>query len=114
MHEIKLDPLPIVTGDPDELLDLDICDTCEFATTQAARIAAICEQVTRYAVTRYIAQHPDPGRLAGHVLPRRPSDRRAGAHRPRRPGHRRRSCRRDSIQLHRRGCRGLNEKENEP
>lgn len=23
MHEIKLDPLPIVTGDPDELLDLD-------------------------------------------------------------------------------------------
>ena len=41
MHEIKLDPLPIVTGDPDELLDLDIC-----------------EQVTRYAVTRYIA----PGR----------------------------------------------------
>lgn len=58
MHEIKLDPLPIVTGDPDELLDLDICDTCEFATTQAARIAAICEQVTRYAVTRYIA----PGR----------------------------------------------------
>lgn len=39
MHEIKLDPLPIVTGDPDELLDLDICDTCEFATTQAARIA---------------------------------------------------------------------------
>ena len=42
MHKIKLDPLPIVTGDPDELLDLDICDTCEFATTQAARIAAIC------------------------------------------------------------------------
>ena len=33
MHEIKLDPLPIVTGGPDELLDLDICDTCEFATT---------------------------------------------------------------------------------
>ena len=58
MHEIKLDPLPIVTGDPDELLDLDICDTCEFATTQAARIAAICEQVKRYTVTRYIA----PGR----------------------------------------------------
>lgn len=24
MYEIKLDPLPIVTGDPDELLDLDI------------------------------------------------------------------------------------------
>lgn len=47
MHEIKLDPLPVVTGDPDELLDLDICDTCEFATTQAARIAAICEQVKR-------------------------------------------------------------------
>lgn len=58
MHKIKLDPLPIVTGDPDELLDLDICDTCEFATTQAARIAAICEQVKRYTVTRYIA----PGR----------------------------------------------------
>lgn len=38
MHEIKLDPLPIVTGDPDELLDLDIC-----------------EQVKRYTVTRYIA-----------------------------------------------------------
>ena len=55
MHEIKLDPLPVVTGDPDELLDLD---TCEFATTQAARIAAICEQVKRYTVTRYIA----PGR----------------------------------------------------
>ena len=58
MHEIKLDPLPIVTGDPDELLDLDICDTCEFATTQAARIAAICEQVKRYTVTRYTC----PGR----------------------------------------------------
>lgn len=58
MHEIKLDPLPVVTGDPDELLDLDICDTCEFAATQAARIAAICEQVKRYTVTRYIA----PGR----------------------------------------------------
>lgn len=58
MHKIKLDPLPIVTGDPDELLDLDIFDTCEFATTQAARIAAICEQVKRYTVTRYIA----PGR----------------------------------------------------
>lgn len=56
MYEIKLDPLPIVTGDPDELLDLDICDTCEFATTQAARITAICEQVKRYTVTRYVAR----------------------------------------------------------
>ena len=58
MREIKLDPLPIVTGDPDELLDLDICDTCEFAVTQAARIAAIVGQVRRYTVTRYTA----PGR----------------------------------------------------
>ena len=113
MHEIKLDPLPIVTGDPDELLDLDICDTCEFATTQAARIAAICEQVKRYTVTRYIA----PGRQIIVA----PSTRTPGgwqvtfyhAHRPRRPGHRRRSCRRDSIQLHRRGCRGLTERKGE-
>ena len=24
MRKIKLDPLPVVTGDPDELLDLDL------------------------------------------------------------------------------------------
>ena len=78
----------------------------------AAQIEALAAQIT---VTEDDGtQHPHPGRLAGHVLPCRPSDRRVGAHRPRRPGHRRRSCRRDSIQLHRRGCRGLNEKETEP
>lgn len=55
MQEIKLNPLPLVTGDPDELLDWEICDTCEFAVTQAARIAAIVEQVQRYTVTRYTA-----------------------------------------------------------
>lgn len=85
MHEIKLDPLPIVTGDPDELLDLDICDTCEFATTQAARIAAICEQVKRYTVTRYIAPggwqvtfyHAD--RQTGELLPIGHADRNTAA-----------------------------------
>lgn len=58
MQEIKLNDLPLVTGDPGELLDLDICDTCEFAVTQATRIAAVIKQIQLYSVTRYIA----PGR----------------------------------------------------
>lgn len=64
MREIKLDPLPIVTGDPGELLDPDICDVCEFATTQAARITAIVKQVQKYAVTRYVA--PDRQIVVSH------------------------------------------------
>jgi hypothetical protein len=52
---IQLDPIPAVSGNPADLFNRQICRTCEYAVTLAARHTAIAEQIARHSCTRYVA-----------------------------------------------------------